>query len=62
MLASMKRMAVQISVRTGLKEDTCVDLLLSGWSFSQHDKGQPDRWVSSNGSINMPTKTDIHEH
>lgn len=53
MLEGMKRMAVQVSARTGLKEDTCLDLLLSGWAFRQHEKGEPDQWVSSNGSVKL---------
>lgn len=56
MLAEMKRQASIISVRTGLKEDTCVDLLLSGWSFVQQQSGQPDQWVSSQGSLSVPSK------
>jgi hypothetical protein len=56
MLAETKRQAALISVRTGLKEDTCVDLLLSGWSFVQQKNGQPDQWISSQGSISLPKK------
>jgi len=56
MLAEMKRQAAIISVRTGLKEDTCVDLLLSGWSFKQNPDGQPDQWISSQGSVSLPQK------
>jgi hypothetical protein len=54
MLEGMKRMAVQVSARTGLKEATCLDLLLSGWAFRQHEDGAPDQWVSSNGSVVLP--------
>lgn len=56
MLAESKRQASLISVRTGLKEDTCLDLLLSGWSFVQQRNGKPDQWVSSQGSLSVPTK------
>lgn len=56
MLEAVKRQATQISVRTGLKEATCLDLLLSGWSFNQQLEGEPDRWVSSVGSLTVPTK------
>jgi hypothetical protein len=56
MLVETKRQAALISVRTGLKEDTCVDLLLSGWSFVQQNNGLPDQWVSSQGSLSVPTK------
>lgn len=56
MLAEMKRQAALISVRTGLKEDTCVDLLLSGWSFKQNENSEPDQWISSTGSVSMPKK------
>lgn len=56
MLPEMKRQAAIISVRTGLKEDTCIDLLLSGWSFVQQPNGQPDQWVSSQGSLSTPTE------
>jgi transposase InsO family protein len=54
MLEGMKRMAVQISARTGLKEATCLDLLLSGWAFRRHENGDPDQWISSNGSVSLP--------
>lgn len=50
--------AVQISARTGLKEDTCMDLLLSGWTFRQDRNGEPDRWVSPLGSLSMPKPKD----
>jgi hypothetical protein len=53
MLEGMKRMAVQVSARTGLKEATCLDLLLSGWSFHQQ-VGEPDQWVSSSVGISLP--------
>ncbi|QFG08767.1 hypothetical protein PBI_INGRID_52 [Arthrobacter phage Ingrid] len=56
MLMETKRQAALISVRTGLKEDTCVDLLLSGWSFVQDKDGKPDQWVSSQGSLTIPSK------
>lgn len=56
MLETVKRQAVQISVRTGLKESTCMDLLLSGWSFNQQRDGEPDRWVSSVGSLTVSPK------
>lgn len=55
-LEVIKRQAMQISVRTGLKESTCLDLLMSGWSFNQHNRGEPDRWVSTNGSLSIPAK------
>lgn len=45
MLESMRAQALHISVRTGLKESTCLDLLLSGWSFTQN-RENPDSWVS----------------
>jgi hypothetical protein len=56
MLVETKRQAALISVRTGLKEDTCIDLLLSGWSFVQQKDGQPDQWISSQGSLTLPVK------
>lgn len=56
MLEVMRRQAIQISVRTGLKEETCLDLLLSGWGFRQNNDGQPDHWVSSNASISLSIK------
>lgn len=56
MLVEIKRQAAFISVRTGLKEDTCADLLLSGWSFVQKNDGQPDHWVSSQGSLTIPSE------
>lgn len=56
MLEVMRRQAVQISARTGLKEETCLDLLLSGWGFRQDNDGQPDSWVSSNASISLSIK------
>lgn len=56
MLVEIKRQASLISVRTGLKEDTCVDLLLSGWSFKQNTNGEPDQWISSQGSVSLPKK------
>ncbi|ALY08648.1 hypothetical protein CAPNMURICA_48 [Arthrobacter phage CapnMurica] len=56
MLVETRRQASLISVRTGLKEDTCLDLLLSGWSFVQQNDGQPDQWVSSQGSLSLPKK------
>lgn len=54
MLEEMSRLALRISVRTGLKEDTCLDLLLSGWAYRQAETGEPDRWVSTLGSITLP--------
>lgn len=54
MLTEMKRQATLVSVRTGLKEDTCLDLLLSGWLFKQNESGQPDQWISSTGSVSLP--------
>lgn len=56
MLESVKRQAMHISVRTGLKESTCLDLLLSGWAFNQRLEGEPDKWVSPQGSLTIPTK------
>ncbi len=56
MLVETKRQAAIISVRTGLKEATCVDLLLSGWSFKQNANGEPDQWISSQGSVSLPKK------
>jgi hypothetical protein len=50
-----KRQAVQISARTGLKEATCLDLLISGWSFEQKSEGKPDTWVSPLASLTMNT-------
>jgi hypothetical protein len=55
MLDTVKLQATQISVRTGLKESTCLDLLLSGWSFNQQREGEPDRWISSVGSLTIPS-------
>lgn len=55
MLEAVKHQATQISVRTGLKEATCLDLLLSGWSFNQQ-REEPDRWISSMGSLTLPPK------
>ena len=52
-----KRRALQISVRTGLKEATCLDLLLSGWNFNQKHDGEPDMWISPQGSLTLPPKT-----
>lgn len=54
MLEAVKRQATQISVRTGLKEVTCLDLLLSGWTFNQQTNGQPDLWISAQGSLSTP--------
>jgi hypothetical protein len=56
MLEAVKRQATQISVRTGLKETTCLDLLLSGWAFNQQNEGQPDQWISTVGSLTIPIK------
>ena len=56
MIEVQKNLALQISVRTGLKEDTCLDLLLSGWTFNQQKAGQPDRWISPSGSLTLPKK------
>jgi hypothetical protein len=53
-LEAMKRRALQISARTGLKEETCLDLLLSGWSFRQLSHGEPDHWISPTGSLTLP--------
>jgi hypothetical protein len=50
-----KRMAMQISARTGLKESTCLDLLVSGWSFEQKSEGKPDQWVSPLASLTLNT-------
>ena len=52
-LETMKLAASQVSVRTGLKEATCLDLFLSGWTFQQQRDGQPDVWVSSQGSLTI---------
>lgn len=52
-----RRRALQISSRTGLKETTCLDLLLSGWNFSQHTEGEPDMWISPLGSLTLPPRT-----
>lgn len=49
-----KRRALQISARTGLKEVTCLDLLLSGWNFNQKHDGEPDVWISPMGSLTLP--------
>ncbi|QFP95442.1 hypothetical protein SEA_MAKAI_50 [Arthrobacter phage Makai] len=57
MIEVQKNLALQISVRTGLKEDTCLDLLLSGWTFNQQKAGQPDRWISPSGSLTLPKTT-----
>jgi rubredoxin len=34
-----------ISVRTGLSEETCKELLKSGWTY-QEEEGQPSKWLS----------------
>lgn len=52
-----KRRAMQISARTGLKEATCLDLLLSGWNFNQKTDGDPDVWISPLGSLTLHPKT-----
>lgn len=49
-----KRRALQISARTGLKEATCLDLLLSGWNFNQKHDGETDVWISPMGSLTLP--------
>lgn len=54
MLEAVKSQAVQVSVRTGLKEATCLDLILSGWTFQQNRNGEPDQWVSPVGSLTIP--------
>ncbi|UGL63280.1 hypothetical protein SEA_TOKKI_55 [Arthrobacter phage Tokki] len=54
MIEVQKSLALQVSVRTGLKEDTCLDLILSGWTFEQRDKSAPDRWISPFGSLTIP--------
>lgn len=54
-----KRRALQISARTGLKETTCLDLLLSGWNFNQKHDGEPDVWISPLGSLTLPPKTGV---
>lgn len=59
MLEGIRRMAVQISARTGLKEETCVDLLMSGWGYSQKE-GEADKWASPNVSPVLPKG--IHDH
>ncbi len=56
-LEAAKRRAMQISARTGLKEETCLDLLLSGWNFNQEFEGKPDVWISPLGSLTMPPRT-----
>lgn len=50
-----KRMALQISARTGLKEQTCLDLLVSGWTFEQKREGKPDAWLSPLASLTLNT-------
>lgn len=50
-----KRMAMQITARTGLKESTCLDLLVSGWTFEQKSEGKPDAWVSPLASLTLNT-------
>lgn len=50
-----KRMALQISARTGLKETTCLDLLISGWTFIQKNEGKPDSWLSPLASLTLNT-------
>lgn len=54
-LEAAKRMALQISARTGLKEATCLDLLVSGWSFNQRNEGEVDRWLSPLASLSLNT-------
>ncbi|QGZ17255.1 hypothetical protein SEA_GIANTSBANE_51 [Arthrobacter phage Giantsbane] len=56
MLDVQKSLALQVSVRTGLKEDTCLDLILSGWTFNQRNNSEPDRWISPMGSLTIPKK------
>lgn len=55
MLEALRLQAERISARTGLKKDTCLDLILSGWSFNQ-ETGQPDRWSSPSASLGLPKK------
>ncbi|QFG09382.1 hypothetical protein SEA_SLOOPYJOE_50 [Arthrobacter phage Sloopyjoe] len=50
-----KRLALQISARTGLKESTCLDLLVSGWTFEQKSEGKPDMWMSPLASLTLNT-------
>jgi hypothetical protein len=52
---AMKMQATQVSARTGLKEATCLDLFLSGWVFQQQRNGEPDLWVSPQGSLTIRT-------
>lgn len=54
-LEIFKRQALQISARTGLKENTCLDLLVSGWTFEQKQEGKPDSWVSPLASLTLNT-------
>ncbi|QFG09159.1 hypothetical protein PBI_SPORTO_51 [Arthrobacter phage Sporto] len=54
-----KRRALQISARTGLKETTCLDLLLSGWNFNQKHDNEPDVWISPLGSLTLPPTASI---
>lgn len=50
-----KRLSMNISARTGLKESTCLDLLVSGWTFEQKTEGKPDSWVSPLASLTLNT-------
>jgi hypothetical protein len=54
-LEIFKRQALQISARTGLKENTCLDLLVSGWTFVQKSEGKPDSWLSPLASLTLNT-------
>lgn len=53
MLEIMRRQALQISARTGLKEDTCLDLLLNGWTV-QTKADEPICWQSPLEHISLP--------
>lgn len=55
MLEGVKRQAVKVSAATGLKEETCFDLLISGWSFHT-EINKPDSWLSPSASIRLPGK------